>query len=523
MHSPRFQLRESDLKSIFSASNIKRVWKYKIRNSMRNDIITDPLDYLDYRLEIEEICETLQQAICLGSYVPGSSVRIRMEKSKGLCRLIVIPSIEDALVLPTLSDALYADIKGKAPSDRSYFEPQDHSFSKNNALFAAPRYGSFRAWLDFQRNLFGFLQNRNFIVITDIANYYDSISYIHLRNIMSGLLKIRDFVLDMLIYVLSGMLWQPDYMPRIEIGLPQININAPRILAHCFLYELDDYLKSQFRGDFVRYMDDIDIGADNIAEAKKVLRDIDMILQTRQVRLNSGKTLILSAKDAATHFRVRENRLLDAVQKRLDVKMKNHRDIKREGRIISEAFRILYKKKFFDSGNGEKILKRMISIASRINASLDARTLIDVIEKRPNLREVAMRHVTRSGLTMRFLICFRRFVEREIFIDDVSLVEGAKAIVEAPSRNGSRILRELRLLIDVLKKGDRFAIYSALWLASKYLTATELLELLYVSSSVWKSDVLLGRVAGGLWPRFLRSGEEHRYHGLIETIGTRAR
>ncbi len=66
----------------------------------------------------------------------------------------------------------------------------------------------------------------------------------------------------MLIFVLSDLLWQPDYTPRIEVGLPQINLDAPRLLAHCFLYELDAFLDSDPNRDFVRYMDDIDVGVD---------------------------------------------------------------------------------------------------------------------------------------------------------------------------------------------------------------------------------------------------------------------
>ena len=89
---------------------------------------------------------------------------------------------------------------------------------------------------------------------------------------ISGILHAEEPVLDMLIYVLSNLLWQPDYMPRVEIGLPQINLDAPRLLAHCFLYELDAYLASDHSRDFVRYMDDINVGLDSIAEAKGVLR-----------------------------------------------------------------------------------------------------------------------------------------------------------------------------------------------------------------------------------------------------------
>ena len=87
---------------------------------------------------------------------------------------------------------------------------------------------------------------------------------------------------------------QPDYSPRVEIGLPQINLDAPRLLAHCFLYELDAFLDNHSDRDFVRYMDDIDVGVDSVVEARKTLQSIDLVLQTKQVRLNSGKTKILT-------------------------------------------------------------------------------------------------------------------------------------------------------------------------------------------------------------------------------------
>jgi hypothetical protein len=61
-------------------------------------------------------------------------------------------------------------------------------------------------------------------------------------------------------------------------------------------------------------MGDIDIGVDSIPSAKQVLRDLDLSLQTRQVRLNSGKTLILTEADATRHFRIRENSFLSELR-----------------------------------------------------------------------------------------------------------------------------------------------------------------------------------------------------------------
>ncbi len=114
------------------------------------------------------------------------------------------------------------------------------------------------------------------IVVTDIANYYDFINYTRLRNVVAGTIKVRETILDFLIFVLSSILWQPDYTPRFEVGLPQINTDAPRILAHCFLFELDKVLAEFPRVDYARFMDDIDLGVDSILEAKQILKQIDL-------------------------------------------------------------------------------------------------------------------------------------------------------------------------------------------------------------------------------------------------------
>ena len=141
------------------------------------------------------------------------------------------------------------------------------------------------------------------MIVSDIANYYDSVSYDHLRNILADLSLAREHALDLLIYTLSCMLWQPDYMPRVPVGLPQSNLDAPRLLAHCFLFEIDELLSNMKNVDFARYMDDIDVGVDSIPEARVVIRDLDLSLQTRQIRLNSGKTKDFTEKEAREHFR----------------------------------------------------------------------------------------------------------------------------------------------------------------------------------------------------------------------------
>ena len=157
MQSPRFDIRLDDIRQTFEKGRLASIWGNKVRHKMRSQIIPDPIEYLDVHLNLSNFCDLLHTKIIEGRYRSGTVQRIFMEKSKGLCRQIAVPNVEDAVVLQCLSDTLYVDIKGQAPSKNSFFEPDDHSFSNlKKSLLAEPEYGSFRAWLNFQKAVFKF-------------------------------------------------------------------------------------------------------------------------------------------------------------------------------------------------------------------------------------------------------------------------------------------------------------------------------------------------------------------------------
>lgn len=121
MKSPRFDIRAAKLRKIFSASNIERIWKDKVRVAMRDQFLCDGVENLDFHMNRKIESQKLSQLILSGGYTPQKSQRILVEKSKGLCRQLVIPSVRDAIVLQCLSDALYIQIKDKAPTDKAFF------------------------------------------------------------------------------------------------------------------------------------------------------------------------------------------------------------------------------------------------------------------------------------------------------------------------------------------------------------------------------------------------------------------
>src|SRR5262249_393622 len=146
-----------DLRDVVNISRLKSTWRNKVRDAMRRQPIPDVLENLDFHTRLNAICTAIEAEVCSGSYIPQAPIRFLAEKSRGLCRQLVIPSVKDALVLQALSDALWAEIRTKAPTKKSFYAPNDNTFSKIIKGHIV-EYGSLHAWLSFQEAILGFAQ-----------------------------------------------------------------------------------------------------------------------------------------------------------------------------------------------------------------------------------------------------------------------------------------------------------------------------------------------------------------------------
>lgn len=505
MKSPAFQLRAQRLRVIFTVPRLKAAWKDVVRISARRSHIRDIVEHFDLHLDQNRQFAELINRIFDGRYNPAPPARILVEKSKGLCRQLVMPAIDDMVVLQVLSASLYAELKGKAPTKKAFFEPEEHSFSATGEKLD---YGSFAAWKKFQSTLLKFAKEREYVVVTDIANYYDTISYVHLRNVLSALSGEAECVLDMLIFILSGLLWQPDYMPRVEIGLPQIDIDAPRYLAHCFLFELDRHLGAKDI-DFVRFMDDIDIGVDTIQDAKKILKEIDLLLQTRQVRLNSGKTRILSKVEAEQHFCIAQNAQLDDLTNTLKEKVEAKEAIAAEQAQLREMWKAGIEAGDFDKGNGEKILKRLLGLCGKYDVVLNTDELARELRRRPLCRDAVLRYFVGQGaVSAAQLDHVTSLLNSGLVVDQATFTSIANTLVEGTIATGKKADIALAALIDALPEDDLFGVYSRLTLLSKYGTPKSLRQQVERGRAFWWQDYRLARVVGGLIPCFQNDKEE---------------
>lgn len=474
---------------------------------MRSQYMLDSVDNLDFHLTKTIASHKLSRLILEGSYTPGRSVRVLVEKSKGLCRQIVIPHVYDAIVLQCLSDAFYAQVKGKAPSKNAFFEQKDHSFSQKDLP-----YGTFGAWLRFQQTLFNFSKSKKFIIVTDIANYYDSISYIHLRNSLSCLSGVDESVIDMLIFVLSSLLWQPDYSPRVEIGLPQMNLDAPRVMAHCLLYELDGFLSSQKDVEFARFMDDIDVGVDSIKDAKEILKCIDLILQAKQIRLNSGKTRIMTSSDAYSHFCIYQNAFLDAFVPRVETKLSAAAPLIAEKAKIRSRILTGLSKGVFDHGNGEKVLKRWMTLATKTGTSIPPGELYSMFLLRPSIRTNVLRSMQAKGYRKRHLSILNQVALSGQIVDEAAWLDTTNSLL------GNLFKSKNNIGLSNFDPQTYFGFYLSSYLLSRTFQTEALLELIMKYYTNWRLHPLLGRLVASFLPQFTQSGLESE----LVSIATRS-
>ncbi len=78
-------------------------------------------------------------------------------------------------------------IQSKQPSNNAYFSRntvQPKSASDIDETFGYPWW---ILWPEFQKRILEFAEHKNYLIVTDVANYYDTIDFGQLRNYIASL------------------------------------------------------------------------------------------------------------------------------------------------------------------------------------------------------------------------------------------------------------------------------------------------------------------------------------------------
>ena len=515
MHTERFrQLRKNAIDHILKKTSMCNVWRKIVRGQLRRLDIKDIYDHYDFNFNIDDRVMAIRNDIMNGTYKPEVPLVYRIEKKYGICRHMVIPSPADALILQVIVENLADQIISKQPSENAYYSRDKHNVGK---IHEGVEYGvPFRKqWKELQKKIYKFHEEKELLIVTDLTNYYDSIYLPELRKVFLSQISAPEVVVDLLFQIIEAISWKPDYLPYSGRGLPTTNLEAIRLLAHSFLFEIDEILKMKTNNSFVRWMDDFTIGVNTKKEAISIICAISDMLKSRGLSLNISKTSILNTEEVEHEFLIKKNLDLDSFEK---IETKDIRQIEK----------ILYKK--FKNHLGartskywEKVAKRFITVFGRLKSRKILEITPDIYLKYPGLRPYLLLYLRGIGYGKKTSTAILEILKGLSVFDDISLFGISELLTEweVPVTDHARnFLDEAENAIEKLSWAEPSGFYALLWFKAKYSYPEELYRYLKKYENRWKTDVFLRRQATAVLSRLSKIDAMEKSPLLIQQISS---
>ena len=351
---------------------------------MRDQGCDDLIEYYDYNVNIVDHSKRLSPQLVSGNYRPSRSLVLHLTKADALMRRTQIPTPDDALIFQVLTESLLQLVAKRAPTKKAYFSRSHGTPRGIHTMEVHGQYPWFKLWAKYQTDILDFTKAKKYIVITDIQNFFDSVPHLAVDRALSQL-GAEEGLRDVIMFMLENFVERELYAPLVRRGLPQINIDAPRLLAHLLLFPIDEYLNASTSGNIARWVDDINFGVDTKSEARERVRTIENLLARIELRLNGRKTKVLSRQEAEDYLFVNENLKLSGYQRVLSQGLPTIDDIE----SLLEDF-LHFEQKHQRSGHWDQVYRRYIGLITRSATQYrDLATLRALREKVENVFTVA--------------------------------------------------------------------------------------------------------------------------------------
>lgn len=494
MHTERFrQLRKKELSGLLDKNAVSKVWRKIVRDQLRSIDIKDLFDHYDFNYNINDRATALRSDILGGTYKVSAPLIYRLEKKFGICRHMVIPQPIDALLLQLLVESVAEKIISKQPSANAFYSRDKHNVKKphEDLEYGVP----FRKqWKSLQKKIYKFNEEKELLIVTDLSNYYDSIYLDELRKVFVSLVETNEVIVDLLFKVIEGVSWVPDYLPYSKRGLPTSNLEAIRLLAHSFLFEIDAVLKKKTGESFARWMDDITIGVDSRKEAIAVLSAISDMLKSRGLALNLSKTAILDSAGARHHFQIDQNIYLDS----LESLVPGSEDAKAAEMELLRRFKSHFKDK--SPKYWDKVTKRYITAFGRLKSKRLIPLLPQIYIDYPGLRTNLLIYLTGVGYSVATARAVSKILAKLDVFDDLSLFQICQMLTSWEVPRTKSALKNLESFDSLIAKlafetKEPSGFFSLLWFKAKYSSPDDLLAFLKKYQNLWQSNSFLRRQA----------------------------
>jgi hypothetical protein len=506
MHTERFnKLRKDILENIFKKEDIVKVWRKIVRKQLRSLDIKDLYDHYDYNYNIEEHAKFIRNEVVRGEYKVSKPFIYRLEKKFGICRHIIIPHPTDALVLQVLVESVSKEILSKQPSTNVFYSRDKHKNRLPHEEWNDSWLTLTENWVALQKKIYKFNDENELLIVTDLANFYDSIDTVELQKIILGYIDNNEVLIDLLFRIIAEISWRPDYLPHNNKGLPTVNLEAIRLLAHALLFEIDEILKIKSNDNFTRWMDDIVVGVDCKKNAVTIISTLSDMLKSRGLALNLIKTNIYTSEEAKYHFQIEQNLYLD------DIVILENSD--EDYNKVTTELKKKFKQHLKDQRpkNWDKITKRYITIFIKFKSPKLLTEVVDLYVSHPSLRPQILNYLINLGFKKRTSEVLMNIFKNIDIFDDISLFQICQLVTswEIPlNETSKKFLKEfegkLENYLSDVKVSD---FYSILWFKVKYNHPEDLLKFINKYENYWMADAFLRRQVVAACARLLKHDE----------------
>jgi hypothetical protein len=176
----------------------------------------------------------------------------------------------------------------------------------------------------------------------------------------------------------------------------------------------------------------------------------------------------------------------------------------------------------FNTGNGEKVLKRLITFSRLIGANIPDKQFLRILITFPGLRDTILAWWQSRPDPETKLPAVVDIVKNGAIIDDATLMSVAVSLVAARLPNTSQTDAALTEIVNCLDSSKPWGFSARLWILSKYDTAVELMNLFQSKVWLWVTEEHLSRLAAGVFPRMAGTALKEKFLSILRVSGNAA-
>lgn len=304
------------LNDLADAALLKAVWKKRLRTGLRKmplkdfQLGHDALEYLAFDWELDSTVTNLVEELRTCQYRTAPPEVVRAAKSVGLTRPLSYLDPRDLLVYIALISLVENQLLATMHPWVRFGRAQTNDAGSDNA----DQSGWFRLWLRRQGQLWAMTNSHDWLVESDIANFFASMSIDSIFDHVNNSGGVDREVAELLRYMLGQFAPLRGYQVSRFGGLPQENFDGSRVIAHTYLRSLDAEFEAEgLAGRYSRWVDDLVMGADTWADSLQIVRRVQLALENIDLFPNGSKTRIVRRSDFSAEHMKDENDYIGTV------------------------------------------------------------------------------------------------------------------------------------------------------------------------------------------------------------------